>query len=1315
MKILIPSYQYKDYKIIRLKRYFDDKSVYYVTDKENRKKLLFQYKFYNVNEINAKCKTIGLISKLTIKNFLSYEDFFVEVEEIEYHSFFYLNVICNPAKTLNLVDILKCFQKKVGSKIEEVIIWNVLQLIISSIYLAYQNEIFLENFDLSKIFFKLPIRKMKEEKTEMAIKLMKLLAKGFKTNTEILFFNKISQAKRTKNILYKKNYLAKIIEKKPILFDFICFREISSNNLQVSTSETNLFKEISKFFLTMLSILCKNSFEEFIGKGSQSIEQSIENLEYSFHLKSLFKKACIFNNNLPRSLNHILSCVGYYHQNFKEMASISKSLSLRENKEFYFKLLKNISPMLYYIHKDFLILIELKPKEIKTPNLLILNIKTLKPREISDFFVKSLVWNQKNLFYIIFEKPMKKDEMDKIYKLEIDFLDIQSKIQENPYIYLEDLSNNQNFSIEEFVSLKHNFCVFEMIIEKEEYIKISGFDSVKNKIQFYTLNLKTKDLFLIKETSSISLNMKIIDFWNYGNEIWFWKRVTLKNFQKDILEVHNVEKNQVFTIEIDKKTYEEILLQEKIQALDGLEFYSRPFIFQDLKKIMVFVKVDKKIKILLGNLDGFSKVYFINSEQNLTNFMNSNNFSNHFVMNDREIFMISGQDDEIFLDFYELDENLKVFNHENTKKMWGLKSKIFGEMNNFMGDFLFNQYKIKKFNEIAENFEIMDENRGKMIMIFKRKISLKQNSFNVSSRTLIFHDIKFFFDLNFHEKIKKIIYVPEAFYFTSNVAEHKFEIWLFYEKNEKNLFEYLHDFRDNRSYDSLRIFNSILKKFMKFKEYNLIFNENLTLENIFIIYNHKKKKQEFKFDFLTQQEKERISYYFIYFQGQNDSEKKTKVPSSDFLRKIENNDLKKFGLMLFFIYFPRFLQKSEINFTHIEKMITKTKSELKFYDKDVINLLENLILSEKSSITSLSDLCSIVKEIHNYKASDMIGSALRYHNIFSIETKSESNLQKDIFFIENQYPLLMKYNFYSKEIKKAMIFFKKNQRYNLNNVIVYCADYQKHVIFAFGEHPLEKTLIFFSINVEFESDQYLLNLLPNNNLSIYDTRQDFQPTRLIYLKDFVYQIGGELKYFQTIKGCNDCYRYNVTYKKWFAMSKLNISRRRPGIVTSKHHIFVFGGAEETELEKFGSKGKICIEKYHPDLDKWEQIFIRNLDKEYFDFFYKNMKFIKCLDSEKTFLILNLQMNKCFIIFLQKEEGELFETKVAEPQNLLKVLEAKKLLFVEDSWFNDKMIVMNKNAQMTFVENGEIYHLQIKEKEHEFTIYWDSEVSVWNLV
>ena len=433
MKILVPSFKYREYKVLKLKKYLDYKVIYTVVDSHNMKKLLYQYKFYDIKEINSKCKTISSISKLDLKNFPHYEDFFIEIEEFGKQSFFYLNVICHYKKNINLVEIIKNLHRKPTNKIEEADVWCLFQTILTSIHFAYHNKILLENFDLSKMFYNLPNKKFNEEKSEgMTTKLLKILGKGLKKNFEIIFFNRKSPYKNKKPKIYKISYLKRLISSKPVSFDFVCFREISSYSSQIKALEyeANLFKEIYRFFMMILSNLSKISLDDLLSCGLQYIDETLGKLEYSFNLKMLFVKACIYNYNLPRSLNHIYDLLQQYHENFKNMPAIEKSLSKQDkNNEFSLKNLQILDHFLYYFVKDCLILAKLKPKSMKTPNLAYINFKSIKPKEVLNNFLKGVAWDQKNSFYLIFNISKKKGESDKVYKFEIDVLDIQSKIE----------------------------------------------------------------------------------------------------------------------------------------------------------------------------------------------------------------------------------------------------------------------------------------------------------------------------------------------------------------------------------------------------------------------------------------------------------------------------------------------------------------------------------------------------------------------------------------------------------------------------------------------------------------------------------------------------------------------------------------------------------------------------------------------------------------------------------------------------------------------------------------------------------------------
>ena len=236
-------------------------------------------------------------------------------------------------------------------------------------------------------------------------------------------------------------------------------------------------------------------------------------------------------------------------------------------------------------------------------------------------------------------------------------------------------------------------------------------------------------------------------------------------------------------------------------------------------------------------------------------------------------------------------------------------------------------------------YEIQDEISGKNMIIFKKQCNLNIDKFNPSMRYFCFNDAKFFFDMIFPQKVKKLVYLPEDFYFSPNVPLHALDLWLFLEKNEKNLFEYLVGFKDSRSYDSLKIFRAILKNFIKIKKKGIVVNHNFSLENIYIIYNSKKSRQEFKFDVLSIAEKEAISSDFIYFteflEGKT-GKGKTNV-SSQFLKQIHNEDIGKFGFLLFFIYFPRFLKNLELSSQDIMKFLAKTKkTDMKIYDNEII-------------------------------------------------------------------------------------------------------------------------------------------------------------------------------------------------------------------------------------------------------------------------------------------------------------------------------------------------------------------------------------------
>ena len=221
MRILMPSFRYQGYKIVKLKKYCEDKTIYSVTDDENKPKLLFQYKFYDINEIHIKCKTLSMISKLELQNFHICEDFFVDYEEVDYHSFFYLNVVCGYQRTLTLFEIINILQKKAKEQIDESFLWEIIRNILNSINFAYQNKI---NFNFNKAYIVLPKKKRIEERPIMLASLIKLLGKGFKNNSEIIFFNKVSMSRKKKK---GKNVYNKLHEKaakyKILLFRFHLF------------------------------------------------------------------------------------------------------------------------------------------------------------------------------------------------------------------------------------------------------------------------------------------------------------------------------------------------------------------------------------------------------------------------------------------------------------------------------------------------------------------------------------------------------------------------------------------------------------------------------------------------------------------------------------------------------------------------------------------------------------------------------------------------------------------------------------------------------------------------------------------------------------------------------------------------------------------------------------------------------------------------------------------------------------------------------------------------------------------------------------
>lgn len=432
-----------------------------------------------------------------------------------------------------------------------------------------------------------------------------------------------------------------------------------------------------------------------------------------------------------------------------------------------------------------------------------------------------------------------------------------------------------------------------------------------------------------------------------------------------------------------------------------------------------------------------------------------------------------------------------------------------------MDEFLFNQYKIKHCTDQAECFEIFDEPTGKILLIYKRKQPLITEKLNTSSHKANFKDSKFFFDLSSNpKKLKKLLYLPKTFYLSPNVVTHQIELWLFLEKKEKTLYEYLEGYRDSREYDALAIIETILTNYLKLDGFNVVLNEKITLDNIIIVKNEKKNKMEFKFDVMSQEEKSKIAYYFIYFNVKEE----TKNPFiSDLLQKIDNNDTKKFGFLLLFVCFPRFVKKTYFDEALILKILRKIKADHKFYNEEAIDLIEKLIFPENSNDLQLnifktfnnndnkkniSSLLQQISYLRSLSSNDLIQSALNYKRIFS-----ENNPLKTLFFIEPNFSLLLKFNFFSKELRKYTVFYK-GFKYNINNIIAFCCDYNKNLIFA-----VDEVFFFFSIDVScHEKENYNAEALPKNQISTFENKKDFQPNCLIFFQEKIYQIGGVIRF-----------------------------------------------------------------------------------------------------------------------------------------------------------------------------------------------------------
>lgn len=684
LRIMMPSYQFKGYKIIKLKEYCDDKCIYSVVDSENNRKILIQYKFHDVEEANLKCRTLSLISKLNLRYFTTIIDFFLEIEEIDYHSFFYLNLIIDSYKVISLSELLIFFQKK--AKLDEPLLWDLFNHILSPLVLLYQNRILLQNIDFNKISFVLPKKKnLKEEENPQfwSLKLMKLLKKGFMNNCQIIFFNKSKYfARKKKEIKQKTFFLKKVLKKQPLFFDPFCFNSLSANPTKAFLLETTLFNEISKIFFLFLSFITSLSFSEVTKRSFKSLERLIESLEYSFPLKFLFKKACLYNFNLPRSLNHIFLTYQVLSKTFQEMAAIEASIEENRNIETNSLNDSNIHhSFLYYFRNDFLILTDPKPQYLKTPHLLILNISSLKPNEILSFYPKTVAWNQKNHFFICFEKDRKKNEGEQIYLLEIDIKDISSKLEDNKYTFLDELDKKPCYSIEEFIEFSQNYSISEIVYEKQQgVLKVSGFDSIKQKIQFFSINLKTKGSYLIKEISIISSTSKIIDFWVVNQELWLWKQSKLTSYNKDLIEIHNLEKNTISSIEIGSNAYSYFSKNEIITNPSEMAFFTRPLMLKN--RVLAFVGLGNNacmgVKGLFGEIIDFSEAKVIDLEGNCKELGELGSLRNQLVLNEENeevsIYRLSGHE-EIFLDFFELDERLQEVSFQNTVKLWILPKK----------------------------------------------------------------------------------------------------------------------------------------------------------------------------------------------------------------------------------------------------------------------------------------------------------------------------------------------------------------------------------------------------------------------------------------------------------------------------------------------------------------------------------------------------------------------------------------------------------------------------------------------------------------
>ena len=317
------------------------------------------------------------------------------------------------------------------------------------------------------------------------------------------------------------------------------------------------------------------------------------------------------------------------------------------------------------------------------------------------------------------------------------------------------------------------------------------------------------------------------------------------------------------------------------------------------------------------------------------------------------------------------------------------------------------------------------------------------------------------------------VYGPKALYSAIDTAKNTLETLIFFERIENDLESYLKSRKEALlPEEMIRLFRRIVSG-ISYIEHHLRNNEyhkTFDLKDIFLIKNERKGKIDYKLNMLDVNERQELHNFFNFWMENVDKsleqldEEGYQLDLEYFFSRNKHfpTSISVIGLLMYLVVFPNEIENKAIN---IDKIKVKLQEERQEPTKPlfILDILEAILITK--TLQKNHDILIELNKIKSLLYKELkLEKFLQSREVFRILDLNKKN----IFYIPNNLPFLVSFNYYSHEIRNyKLVYGDEEISYNGALITHFCVNENNNHMYAFGAHPKDyEVWIFFKIKLE---------------------------------------------------------------------------------------------------------------------------------------------------------------------------------------------------------------------------------------------------------